>query len=233
MGEVEQQHVRAGVAVQVVEHGVDPLHRRVDPSLDPAQKVDPIRGGPALVGRREGVSRGRAEGAEHVPGQIPPAVVDLLLGALGLRASGPDSSCSPAAPSRRDRRLRSPSAGQCRAAQSAPFFWRSPDRPAPEPSLLLAPRQPLLDEDLGDAAALHPDPFPQQVGHQAIQRPRREGQAQLRGRGQGGVDYGAALGCGVGGRAPRPHVLLQTIETAGLEALEPVADSFAAQVHAL
>jgi hypothetical protein len=42
MEQTEQQHVGSAMNVKVVEHGVDPLDRRVDPGLDRAQEVDPV-----------------------------------------------------------------------------------------------------------------------------------------------------------------------------------------------
>ena len=85
MGQGEQQHVHAGVGVEVVDHGVDPLGIGHDPALDLLEEVDPVRGGPALVGRGEGGACGWLQRAEHVARDIAPAVVDLLSGPLGLR----------------------------------------------------------------------------------------------------------------------------------------------------
>src|SRR5215218_4560371 len=85
VGQGEQQHVHAGVDVEVVADGVDPLGSGLDPALDAAQEVDPVRGGPALVGRGEGGACGWLQGAEHVARDIAPAVVDLLSGPLGAR----------------------------------------------------------------------------------------------------------------------------------------------------
>src|SRR3954451_15696016 len=73
-----------GVDVEVVEHGVDPLDRGIDPGLDLAQEVDPVDGGAALVGQGEGGTGRGLEGAKHVPGDATPAVVDLPPGALRL-----------------------------------------------------------------------------------------------------------------------------------------------------
>src|SRR3712207_6222337 len=78
MGQGEEQHVHAAVDVEVVDHGVDPLGRGPDPALDPAQELDPVRGGAALVGRGERGPGGRLQGAEHVARDVAPAVVDLL-----------------------------------------------------------------------------------------------------------------------------------------------------------
>src|SRR3954451_5984721 len=74
----------AGVDVEVVDHGVDPLGTGHDPALDLLEEVDPVRGGPALVGRGEGGACGRLQGAEYVARDIAPAVVDLLSGPLRL-----------------------------------------------------------------------------------------------------------------------------------------------------
>src|SRR3954449_5991733 len=76
------QHVGGAVDVEVVEHGVDPLDRGIDPGFDLAQEVDPVDGGAALVGQGEGGTGRGLEGAEHVAGDATPAVVDLLPGAL-------------------------------------------------------------------------------------------------------------------------------------------------------
>jgi hypothetical protein len=89
-----------------------------------------------------------------------------------------------------------------------------------------------LDEDLADPAAAHGDALLAQVGHQAIQRPAGERQAQIRRAGQGGVDHRAALFGGVGRRPPTAHVLPQPFEPACVEALEPVPHRRAAQLHA-
>src|SRR5690349_6732517 len=83
MEQAEQQHVRRAVGVEVVDHGVDPLGRRVDPGLDRAQEVDPVGRGAAVVGMREGRAAGRLESPEDIA-DAPPAVVDLLFGAFGL-----------------------------------------------------------------------------------------------------------------------------------------------------
>src|SRR3954454_4227075 len=59
MGQGEQQHVHAAMNVEVVDDGIDPLGCRFDPALDVLEKIDPIRGGPALIGRGEGGACGR------------------------------------------------------------------------------------------------------------------------------------------------------------------------------
>src|SRR5215217_5074037 len=50
----KQQHVHAAMDVAVVDHSLDPLGSGLDPALDTAQEIDPVRGGAALVGRGEG-----------------------------------------------------------------------------------------------------------------------------------------------------------------------------------
>src|SRR3954469_10177886 len=86
MQQAEQQHVGRAVDVKVVEHRVDPFHRRIDPGLDRAQEVDPVDRGATLVGQREGGAGRRLQGAKDISGDIAPAIIDLLLGALGLGA---------------------------------------------------------------------------------------------------------------------------------------------------
>src|SRR3954451_4575038 len=82
MQQAERQHVGRAVDVEVVEHGVDPLDRRIDPALDRAQEIDPVDGGAALISQREGRAGGRLQGAEDVTSDTTPAVVDLLLGSF-------------------------------------------------------------------------------------------------------------------------------------------------------
>jgi hypothetical protein len=72
------------VGIEVIHYGIDPLGGRVDLGLDPAQKINPIGSGAALVGCDQGRSRGRLEGAEHIAGDTPPAIVDLLGGPFCL-----------------------------------------------------------------------------------------------------------------------------------------------------
>jgi hypothetical protein len=50
-----------------------------------------------------------------------------------------------------------------------------------EPGFVVAPLQALTDEDLADPAAAHGDALVGQIGHQSIQGPAGEGQAQLGG----------------------------------------------------
>jgi hypothetical protein len=82
MEQVEQQHFGTAVGAEVVDHGVDPLDRRVNPGFDVAQEVNPVSRGATLVGPRDGRAAGRLEGPENVAA-APPTVVDLLLGAVG------------------------------------------------------------------------------------------------------------------------------------------------------
>ena len=42
MGQIEQEHIESTVGIEVVHHGIDPLGGGVNPTLDPAQKVDPM-----------------------------------------------------------------------------------------------------------------------------------------------------------------------------------------------
>src|SRR3954467_1916421 len=81
VGQSKEQHIGGAVEVEVVHHGVDPLDPSLDPALDRAEEIDPVRGGAARVGGGECLPRGRAEGAEDIA-PAAPAVVDLLLGPL-------------------------------------------------------------------------------------------------------------------------------------------------------
>src|SRR3954466_4551497 len=136
-----------------------------------------------------------------------------------------------AAPSRRGRRLCRPRVERCRGARAPPFTLELRVHPRPEPSLFLAPLQPLGLQDLAHPAALHADALLAQVGHQAVQGPRRERQAQLGGPRQRRSDNRAALLGGVGRRPPRAHLLLQPREAALGEALEQKAHRGARQAH--
>src|SRR3954447_17368173 len=89
MQQAEQQHVGRAVDVEVVEHGVDSLDRRIDPGLDHAQEVDPVDRGATLEGQGESLAGRRLQRAKDVPCNATPAVVDLLPGALGLGAGWP------------------------------------------------------------------------------------------------------------------------------------------------
>src|SRR3982751_2907634 len=81
VGKREQEHIGGAVEVEVVHHRVDPLDPGIDPALDRAEEIDPVRSGAARVGFGEGLPRGRPEGAEDIAFATS-AVVDLLLGPL-------------------------------------------------------------------------------------------------------------------------------------------------------
>src|SRR3954463_5366281 len=81
VGKREQEHISGAVNVEIVRHRVDPFDPGVDPALDPAEEIDPVRSGAAHVGFGEGLPRGRPEGAEDIAFATS-AVVDLLLGSL-------------------------------------------------------------------------------------------------------------------------------------------------------
>src|SRR4051812_12749316 len=81
VGQSKEQHIGRAVDVEVVHHGVDPLDPGIDPALDRAEEIDPVRGGAAGVGGGEGLPRGRSEGTEDIA-LAASAVVDLLLGPL-------------------------------------------------------------------------------------------------------------------------------------------------------
>jgi hypothetical protein len=89
----------------------------------------------------------------------------------------------------------------------------------------MAPLQPLVHEELADAAALDADALLLvEVGAQAVQRPAAEGQAQgLRVRQGGGDHFGALLG-GVGVRTPGAGPILQAAEPPLVEAMDPGVD---------
>lgn len=146
-----------------------------------------------------------------------------------MLACGPLDSAAVERPGRR-RRCRS--ALPCRAARSPPFTREVRIDPRTEPGLFLPPLEALLDEDLADPTAAHGDALLAQVGDQAIQRPAGERQAQSRRPGQGGVDHRAALLGRVGWRSTAAHVLLQPLQPARVEALEPVPHRSPTQVHA-
>src|SRR5215210_5448428 len=88
----KQQHVHAAVDVEVVDHGIDSLGCGLDPGLDALEEVDPVRGGPAIIGCGEGGARGRLQRAEHVARDIAPAVIDLLPGPLRSRSGRLDQA---------------------------------------------------------------------------------------------------------------------------------------------
>jgi len=70
-----------------------------------------------------------------------------------------------------------------------------------------------------------------QVGHQPIQGPAGKGQAQLGGPGQGRGDDGAALFGRIRRGSSGAHILFQPVHAAGVEAVDPVANRVAAQIH--
>src|SRR3954452_5458243 len=79
--ECEQEHIGGTMEVEVVHYRVDPLDPGVDPALDRAEEIDPVRGGAALVCFRKCIPCGRSESTEDVA-LAASAVVDLLLGPL-------------------------------------------------------------------------------------------------------------------------------------------------------
>ena len=56
VGQRKQEHVGGAVAIEIVHHCVDPRDPGVDPALDRAEKIDPVRDGATRVGFGEGVS---------------------------------------------------------------------------------------------------------------------------------------------------------------------------------
>jgi hypothetical protein len=112
-----------------------------------------------------------------------------------------------------------------------PFFGEVRIDPFAEPGLVMAPFQALTDEDLTNPAAPHGDALAGQVGHQTVQGPAGKGQAQLGGPGQGRGDDGTALLGRICGRSAGAHVLFQPVQTACVEAVDPVANRVAAQIH--
>src|SRR3982751_1577747 len=100
VGQSEEQHIGRAVRVQVVHHGIDPRDHRVDPSLDLAEEIDPVRGRAAQVGRGERVPPGRLEGAEYVAGHAAPAIIDFLPGALRFGRGRLDHAPAGVAPGR-------------------------------------------------------------------------------------------------------------------------------------
>jgi hypothetical protein len=98
----------------------------------------------------------------------------------------------------------------------------------------MTPLQPLINEDLADAAALDRDALPLiEIGPQAVQRPAAEGQAQALGIGQRRGDHFGALLGGVGVRAPGPGPILQAVEALLIEAMDPGVDGGARQAQLL
>jgi hypothetical protein len=86
----------------------------------------------------------------------------------------------------------------------------------------MAPPQAFGQENLVDAAALDADSLLLvEVGLQAVRRPATEGQTQALRIGQrGGDDLGASLS-GIGRRPPVPRVILQSVESLIVEAVDP------------
>jgi hypothetical protein len=95
----------------------------------------------------------------------------------------------------------------------------------------MTPFQTFADEDLADPAAPHRDAAVGQVGDQPIQGPAGEGQAQLGGPGQRRGDDSAALLGRIRRGSSGAHVLFQPVQTAGVEAVDPVTNRVAAQIH--
>jgi hypothetical protein len=96
------------------------------------------------------------------------------------------------------------------------------------------PLQPLIDEDLADAAPLDRDaPLLVEVDAQAVQRPAAEGQAQLLRVGQRrGEDFGALLG-GVDVRPTGAGPILKSMGAPLIEAMEPGVDGGARDAQLL
>src|SRR5215212_2418369 len=80
MGQRPEQDIDGAVGAQVVQHCVDPRRGRIEPSVDPLQKVDPGGRGATAGGDGQRRSRCRHQRPEDVPSAAPP-VVDLLPGA--------------------------------------------------------------------------------------------------------------------------------------------------------
>jgi hypothetical protein len=89
----------------------------------------------------------------------------------------------------------------------------------------MPPLQPLVHEDLADAAPLDRDALLLiEVVAQAIQRPAAEGLSQALRVGQRrGDDLGALLG-GVGVRPARPRMIVETGQAPVVEAMDPGVD---------
>jgi hypothetical protein len=90
----------------------------------------------------------------------------------------------------------------------------------------MTPLQPLIHEDLADAASLDRDPLALvEVVPQAVERPAAEGEAEAVRFGQGGGDdLGPLLGS-IGLRAPGPWPILEPAESPVIEAVDPCVDS--------
>ena len=92
----------------------------------------------------------------------------------------------------------------------------------------MPPLQPLVHEDLADAAPLDRDaPLLVEVGLQPVERPTAEGQTEvLGGRQRGGDHLGALLG-GVGMGSPGAGTVLEPGESPVVEAVDPDIDGLA------
>src|SRR5579863_3804359 len=179
---------------------------------------------PWPAGRRRTHSQRHRAGHSRSPGwHVPPLRLSPL--------AGPGNSYWLAAPSHPCRRLRCPPAVLCRAAQSPPFFREVRIDPRAEPGFFLAPLETLIDQDLADAATAHADALFAQIGDHAVERPAGKWQAQFGGARQSGANDHALLLRRIGRWSPRAHVLLQALQAALVEALEPEPDSCAAQPH--
>jgi hypothetical protein len=99
VGKREQEHIGGAVNVEIVRHRVDPFDPGVDPALDPAEEIDPVRSGAAHVGFGEGLPRGRPEGAEDITFATS-AVVNLLFGPLRFGTGRLDHAPAGIAPGR-------------------------------------------------------------------------------------------------------------------------------------
>jgi hypothetical protein len=95
----------------------------------------------------------------------------------------------------------------------------------------VAPLQALAEEDLTDPAAAHGNAVVEEIGDQPIQSPAGEGQTQLGGPGQGRGDDSTALLGGICRWSSGAHVLFQPLQAACIEAVDPVANRVAAQIH--
>ena len=81
----EQQHVHRGVGVEIIHHRINSFDSRINPPLDLAEEVNPVRDGAAGICGREGRAGGGPKGAKHLAGDVAPTIVDLLFGAFRPR----------------------------------------------------------------------------------------------------------------------------------------------------
>ena len=89
----------------------------------------------------------------------------------------------------------------------------------------MAPLQPLVHEDLADAAPLDRDPLTLvEVVPQAVERPAAEGEIEAVRVGQGGGGDLGPLLRRVGVRAPGPGPILQPAESPVIEPMDPGVD---------